>query len=326
MVPLVLVALLLTTVAGGAWYINSKFDTINEISTPPPEVSLGETGDGGPRVVVDTTAAREHVQAVQAQASTPVASDLPDRWVSILVMGVDSRPGEPIDIAVRADSLAVVVLDRDDGSCRMLSIPRDTRTDMPGYGYTKMNSALSIGGIPFQQLMVEDLLGIKIDHYGLIDFSGVEQLVDAVGRVIVTNDQAFSIDGIDYAEGTLALDGHEALMYARYRGGPDGDYGRQHRQQQVARALLMRGADLDVVTAVPELLDTVEGHVRTDLGLTAMVDIGQEFRGTCTADTLEVASIDGDIHDAYDDIMGENLSFVHLEQAEIERKVDWLLQ
>jgi LCP family protein required for cell wall assembly len=253
-------------------------------------------------------------------------SELPDRWVSFLVMGVDARGDDAIDVGVRADSLSVVVLDRDDGSCRMLSIPRDTRVEMPGYGYTKMNSALAVGGIPFQQLMVEDLLDIKIDHYGLIDFSGAEQLVDAIGRVVVVNEEAFEIEGINFPQGTLALNGEEALKYARYRGGYDGEYGRQKRQQQVARAILNRAAGLDVVTAVPSLLDTVEGHVRTDLGLTDMVDLGQEFRSSCTAETLETALLDGDIYSSYDDIMEQDLSFVHLEQEEIDRKVEWLLE
>ncbi len=324
MVPVVLVALVLTTVGSGAWYLNSKFDNLDDISTPPPQVSISESGEGDDTVVVDTTAAREHVAAVQA--SPPAASALPDRWVSILVMGVDARPGEPIDVKVRADSLSVVVLDRDDGSCRMLSVPRDTRVDMPGYGYTKMNSALAVGGIPFQQLMVEQLLGIKIDHYGLIDFSGVEQLVDAIGRVVVVNDEEFTTRGdTHFVEGTLALNGHEALEYARYRDGHDGEYGRQRRQQQVARALLERAVSLDVVTAVPGLLDAVEGHVRTDLDLTDMIDIGQEFRSTCTAETLETALLDGDIYNDYDDIMEQDLSFIHIEQDEIDRKVDWLL-
>jgi LCP family protein required for cell wall assembly len=261
-----------------------------------------------------------------AQAATPVASELPDRWVSFLVMGVDSRPGEPIDIKVRADSMSVVVFDRDDGSCRMLSVPRDTRVEMPGYGYTKMNSALAVGGIPFQQLMVEQLLGISIDHYGLIDFSGVEQLVDSIGRVVIVNDEEFTTRGnTHFVEGRLALNGQQALEYARYRDGDDGEYGRQKRQQQVARALLSQAASLDVVTAVPGLLDAVEGHIRTDLDLTDMIQIGQEFRGSCTAETLETELLEGDIYEAYDDIMEQDLSFVHLEQEEIDRKVEWLL-
>lgn len=324
MVPLVIVALLLTTVGGAALYVNSKFDDLDQVSTPPPQVSVSESDDGGGEVIVDTSAAREHVAMVQATPT--ISDDLPDRWISFLVMGVDSRPGEPIDIKVRADSLSVVVFDRDDGSCRMLSVPRDARINMPGYGYTKMNSALAVGGVPFQKLMVEQFLGIKIDHFGLIDFSGVEQLVDSIGRVVVVNDESFEIDGISYAEGTLALDGHEALMYARYRGGPDGEFGRQERQQQVARALLSRAASLDVVTAVPGLLDAVEGHVRTDLDLSDMIDIGQEFRGSCTADTLETALLEGTLASDYDEIMEENLSFVLLDQDEIDRKVEWLLE
>jgi LCP family protein required for cell wall assembly len=321
-VPVALVAILLTSMAAGAWYINDKLNGLHEVSTPPPEVSVTDTDSGNARVVIDTSAAREHVQ--QLEANNPAAADPLDDHIAVLVMGVDARPGEPIDVKVRADSLSVVMLDREDGSCRMLSIPRDTRIELPGYGRSKINSALSIGGIPYQQLVVENLLGIEIDHYALIDFSGVEQLVDAIGRVIVTNDQAFSIDGIDYPTGSLALNGHEALMYARYRGGPDGDFGRQERQQQVARALLSRGAGLEVVTAVPELLSAVEGHVRTDLGPKQMIDLGQEFHDSCTADSLDVAHLDGNIADAYDDIMEQDLSLVHITEVEIQRKVAWL--
>jgi LCP family protein required for cell wall assembly len=320
-VPLVLVAILVTGMAASAWYINEQFNGMHQVSTPPPEVSISETG-GATNRLVDTTAAREHV--AQLTDDNPALAEVPDDSVAILVMGVDAREGEPIDVKVRADSLSVVVLDRGDGSCRMLSIPRDTRIGLPGYGKSKINAALSIGGIKYQTNVVEQMLGIEIDHYALVDFSGVTKAVDAIGRIIVTNDAAFSIDGIDYAEGTLALDGQEALMYARYRGGPDGDFGRQHRQQQVVRAILSKAASLDVVTAVPELLSTVEGHVRTDLGPGEIVDLGQEFRSSCTAETLETAGLEGNISDSYDEIMEEELSFVHIDQEEIERKVAWL--
>ena len=117
---------------------------------------------------------------------------------------------------------------------------------------------------------------------------------------------------------------YEALAYARYRGGPDGDFGRQARQQQVVQAMLAKGASLDIVTAVPELLSVVEGHVRTDLGPKDMIGLGQAFHSTCTAETIETTSLQGDIHDDYDDIMEEYLSFVHVDPYEIEQKVAWL--
>ena len=171
-VPVVLLGLLLTGMAAGAWFINGQFDSLNQVSTPPAEVN-GEHLGGNREITVDTSAARENVEA--AAQNDPALVDAPEGSVAILAMGVDARPGEPIDIKVRADSLSVIFLDGDDGSCRMLSIPRDTRVLLPGYGYSKINAALSIGGIPYQQLVVEQLLGIEIDHYGLIDFEGVTQ-------------------------------------------------------------------------------------------------------------------------------------------------------
>jgi LCP family protein required for cell wall assembly len=241
------------------------------------------------------------------------------------MMGVDARPGEVIDVGVRPDSLFVVYLDGSNGSCRVLSIPRDTRTTLPGYGQSKINHALAVGGVPYETLVVENLLGIELQHYGLIDFAGVEGLVDGVGGITVNNDYAFSAGGHDYPLGMLELDGDEALAYARYRGGPDGDFGRQERQQAVVRAILTQGADLNAVTAIPSLLDSVGDHVRTDMGPDGMVDIAQDFRSTCTGDTLETERIEGTVAWAYDDLMQMELSFVLMDQREIEQKVGWLL-
>jgi LCP family protein required for cell wall assembly len=321
-VPLAILALLLTGMAAGAWYINERFDALDNVSTPPPEISGKHLG-GDENITIDTGAARQSVE--EAEQQEVALEEAPEGSVVILLMGVDAYPGQPIDVNVRADSMSVVYLDGDDHSCRMLSIPRDTQVQLRGYGFTKLNSALPLGGIPYQQLVIEQVLGMNIDHYGLIDFSGLIQVVDAIGGIRVTNDEAFTTrDGMNIASGDIMLNGVAALAYSRYRDGPDGDYGRQHRQQQVIQALMSEGATLDLVTAVPEFLDMLESHVRTDLSPTDMVDLAQRFRSGCTADTLETASLEGTVELAYDDIMEEDLSFVLIEDEEIERKVAWL--
>ncbi len=321
LVSLALVALLLTGLAGGAWYISSSLDALHQLSTPPPQIS-GDRLGGDEDVKIDTDAAQRHVE--QSIEDDPALPSSPDGSVAVLMMGVDARPGEPIDVDVRPDSLAVVYLDGETNSCRLLSIPRDTRVELPGYGQSKINHALAVGGVPYQMAVVEHLLGIQIDHYGLIDFAGVTQLVDAMGGITVTNDEAFEIDGLSYPAGTQQLDGEHALMYARYRGGVDGDFGRQERQQQVVRALMTKGAGLDVVTAVPELLSAVEGHIRTDMAVKEMVQIGQSFRSGCTAGTLETARLDGVVETLYDDLMQQELSFVRVDPLEVQSKTAWL--
>ena len=98
---------------------------------------------------------------------------MPDTVTLFLLMGVDARPGEAIDIGVRPDSLSVAAYDSATNSCRLLSIQRDSRVELPGYGMSKINHALAVGGIPYEKLVVEQFLGIPIDHYALIDFTGV---------------------------------------------------------------------------------------------------------------------------------------------------------
>jgi len=261
--------------------------------------------------------------------ATPPALHLPPaetgKTINVLLMGVDARPGEAIDIGVRTDTLVVLNLDPVTGSCRLLSIPRDSWVELPGYGNSKVNHALAVAGVPYQMLVVENLLGIPLDHYGLIDFNGVKELVDAMGGITVMNDGSFTFEGHDFPEGPLELNGEEALSFVRFRGDAEGDFGRQERQQLVVRGLLAAGADLDVVTAIPELFDAVEDHVRTDASLTTLVDLGRTYHSTCTADSLDAKRINGEVTWLYDVLLDQPLSFVVLDPDDVEEKVEWLL-
>jgi LCP family protein required for cell wall assembly len=270
-------------------------------------------------------------QALPAEAgsATPVTIQLPPSdtsgSINVLLMGVDARPGEAIDIGVRPDTLVVLNLDPQTGSCRMLAIPRDSRVELPGYGASKVNHALAVGGVPYQMLVTQNLLGIPFDHYGLIDFAGVEDLVEALGGITVVNEREFSHGGHTFAKGELRLKGEETLAYVRFRGDEEGDFGRQERQQLVVRSMLSAGADLDVVTAIPKLLNAVEDHIRTDADPTTLIDLGREFHSSCTAETLDAKRINGEVRTLHDVLLDEPLSFVVLTEAEVAAKVNWLL-
>jgi LCP family protein required for cell wall assembly len=226
---------------------------------------------------------------------------------------------------VRPDTLVVLNLDPQTGSCRMLAIPRDSRVDLPGYGASKVNHALAVGGVPYQMLVTQNLLGIPFDHYGLVDFAGVEDLVEALGGITVVNERAFSYGGHTFSKGELRLSGEETLAYVRFRGDEEGDFGRQERQQLVVRSMLTAGADLDVVTAIPQLLNAVEDHIRTDADPTTLIDFGRDFHSSCTAETLDAKRISGEVRTLHDVLLDEPLSFVVLAEAEVAAKVNWLL-
>jgi LCP family protein required for cell wall assembly len=256
--------------------------------------------------------------AAGAQSTTPEP-------MTILLLGVDARPGEPIDIAVRADAIAVLRLDPNDRSCRLLAIPRDTRTELPGYGQSKVNHALAVGGIPYQVQVIEQLLGLDVDHYALADVRGFADVVDMIGGVTIDISEPFTIAEFVFEPGERRLTGDEALAYVRFRGGPDGDFGRISRQQHVLRAIAERTSGLDLLRTARELLPAVEDHLRTDLSPLEISRLIVHYQAGCGANGLEMDTLRGSTASFADPLVGQELSFVVVEEAEIRAKVAALL-
>jgi LCP family protein required for cell wall assembly len=127
----------------------------------------------------------------------------------------------------RADTL--MLIRAGGGSFNKLSIPRDTYAEIPGYSPTKINAAYSFGGAALQIKTVEKFLGVQIDHVAIVDFTGFEKLIDAVGGVEVDVPHKLCADiagGAGHGQGgtTLhlhqgenTLDGEKALTYSRIR-------------------------------------------------------------------------------------------------------------
>lgn len=284
------------------------------VTNPPSEPSAVAHAD-------DPTA--EATESSSASFQLPLAEP---GGITVLLMGVDARDGESIDVGVRPDSLAVLHVDEETGSCRVLSVPRDSRTQLPGYGESKINHALAVGGIPYEMAVVEDYLGLSIDHYVLVDFSGLETVVDEFGGVTVENPVAFEMGGHTFEAGTLHLSGEQALLYARFRGDSQGDFGRISRQQQVLRSLLDEANNANLVRVIPSMFTLLADNFRTDYGVTDLLSLANDYRDTCTADTLETRTIPGDVSMMYDDMMQMELSFVTSTPEQVAENVAWLLQ
>lgn len=137
------------------------------------------------------------------------------------------------------------------------SIPRDSWVSIPGHGMAKINAAFSFGGPRLLVRTVEQLTGVRIDHYAAVDFAGFEAMTDAVGGVDVTIPRTVhdSASHKTWTKGRHHLDGTQALLYVRQRHGlPGGDLGRIRRQQNFLRALLTKAHSTGVL-ANPLRLD-----------------------------------------------------------------------
>lgn len=255
--------------------------------------------------------------------------DTSDEGFTVLVMGVDAQPGAAIDIGVRPDALMVIRFDPASDSCRSLSIPRDTRVELPGYGMSKINHALMVGGIPYQLLVTEDFIGTPIDHYLLIDFVAFSRLVDAVGGVeIDISEELDDREGdLRYEEGTYQFDGDEALAYARFRTySDDGDPSRVKRQWSILGGLADAAKGRDLVDDVMNLVPTVEEHIRTDFSVTELATIAKDYGDSCVSgDGTAIGLLQGTRVRLSDPILDQVVYYNDVPLRDVRTRIEALL-
>jgi LCP family protein required for cell wall assembly len=168
----------------------------------------------------------------------------PPEALNVLLIGSDSRTSHG-DAAKwvkgdsNTDSMMVVHVAADRKSVDVVSIPRDSWVDIPGYGMSKINAAYSEGGPPLLIQTIEQLTGVRIDHMGMVDFTGFKEMTDALGGVEVTVPVATQDNRNFFPAGTYRMNGKQALGYVRQRHGlPGSDFDRMKRQQNWIRAVM----------------------------------------------------------------------------------------
>ncbi|MCM3652952.1 LCP family protein [Metabacillus litoralis] len=200
--------------------------------------------------------------------------------ISILLFGVDER-GEDRG---RPDSLILITANPSDETIKMVSIPRDTYTEIIGKGIKdKINHSYTYGGVDMSIKTIENFLDVPIDYYVEVNMAGFKDLVDAVGGVTVDNTFDFySHDGkIHFPVGQLQLTGEEALKYSRMRKmDPKGDFGRQERQQKIIQAFIKEAAQIETLSNYENILEVIGNNVKTNLTFKEIKEIQANYSNT----------------------------------------------
>lgn len=183
---------------------------------------------------------KDELLAIDAELTGMTKFDEP---FTVLLLGSDAR-AEDASMGARTDTIILVRIDPITNNITMLSLPRDTRVNIPGVGYEKLNAAYAYGGAKGTISMVKELCDIEIDHYAEINFEGLVGLIDAIGGIDVTVDE--TIDDPDAGDivipaGEQHLNGEAALVFSRSRAYVDGDYTRVSNQRKVIEAIIERG-------------------------------------------------------------------------------------
>jgi LCP family protein required for cell wall assembly len=213
--------------------------------------------------------------------------------INILFVGL--RGGEPAEAGCPfcTDTLIVLTLDPATKTAGMLSIPRDMWVNIPGFGYSRINTAWTLGrgsklpggGPALVMKTVSHFVGVPVDYYVQVDFDTFVDVVDLIGGVDIHNDETIVLDPMAHGRdlpkvkitccGMRHLNGAVALAYARCRhaeqGCKDGDIGRARRQQKfifAVRDKVFDPGNFPVLLAqAPELYKRFASGIHTNLTL-----------------------------------------------------------
>ncbi|TWT04983.1 LytR family transcriptional regulator [Planomicrobium sp. CPCC 101079] len=194
--------------------------------------------------------------------------------ISFLLLGVDERE----DDRGRSDTMIVLTLNPKEHSIKMVSIPRDTYTEIVGYGIQdKINHAYAFGGVMMSMESVENLLDIPIDYAVQVNMEGFQDIVDAVGGVTVDSPIAFE----DFKAGEQTINGEQALRYVKMRKqDPNGDFGRQDRQKQVIKSIMEKTASANTLVNYKKIFNALGDNVKMSISFGELMDIQKNYRGT----------------------------------------------
>ena len=238
---------------------------------------------------------------------------------TLLVLGTDGGAGRGREGANRSDSIMLMRTDPRKHRLAYLSIPRDLRVEIPGYGIAKINAAFQAGGPTLTLKTVKQLTGIGVNHVAFVDFDRFKELIDAVGGVDVqvprpirsnrfdcpyaTAARCSAWDGWRFEAGRQHMDGRRALVYARVRenrlDSSETDLDRGRRQQQVIQATADNLTSFLTAAKLPFTGDEVVAPLATDLSAGQVLQLGWAYFRADAANTLhcrlggEPGTVDG---------------------------------
>ncbi len=164
----------------------------------------------------------------------------------------------------RSDTMMLVSIDKNTEKIKLTSFMRDLWVEIPGHGKSRLNAAITKGGVPLLLDTIYENFGVEIDNYLLVDFEMFQKLIDAIGGVTVeiTEKEASFINRTTHAKvtaGQNTLNGDYALIYCRIRK-LDSDFMRTQRQRKVITAIVEKVKSQNLfktASAVSEVLPLI---------------------------------------------------------------------
>ncbi|HWG55217.1 MAG TPA: LCP family protein [Gaiellaceae bacterium] len=213
----------------------------------------------------------------------------------VLLLGTDADPTNSArQDASRSDSILLVRTDPARRRMAFLSIPRDLRVEIPGFGANKINAAFQLGGPALAMRTIRSLTGLQPNHVALVDFDDFRTVIDALGGITVdvpkpilsnrfdcpyaTAARCQQWQGWRFEPGEQEMSGKRALIYARIRENrldpAENDLTRGERQQAVVQAMADEIVSPGSFARMPFIGDDLVKPLTTDLGAGELIQLG----------------------------------------------------
>lgn len=233
-----------------------------------------------------------------------------DPAFNILVMGSDEEQGETIG---HSDTMMLVHVDLGKNQVNAVSIPRDTRVYLDGYGYTKLTSVQYIlqanhgpsQGIKQAVQAISELTGVPVNYYVETNFAGLQSMVDAMGGIQLNVPMDVTINNQVVKTGIHYFDGQKVLALVRERySQANGDYGRQQLQLETLKGIAKEALSPANMPKLPSLINSVSKYmIGTNMSTSDMLSLGLAMKNIDPNRQVHYLQLQGTEESMYDDIL-----------------------
>nr|WP_263324283.1 LCP family protein [Neobacillus sp. Marseille-Q6967] len=259
--------------------------------------------------------------------------EITDPVFNILLIGSDQRKGQKVG---HSDSMILIHVDLNKNEYHAVSIPRDTRVHLDGYGYTKLTSVQYImqakkgtkEGIEATVKSVGELMGVPINYYVQTNYTGFQSLVDAVDGIKMNvpfdvklthpwypeNNNKIITAGVHSFNGKMVTE----IVHERYSL-KNGEYGRQQLQVEALKGIAKKALSPKNIGNLPDLVDSIpEFIVDTNMTTSDMLSLGLAGKDFNPDTQLTYHQLVGTGQSLYDDILKARNSQIVLDQQQIQ--------
>ncbi|MGA4718529.1 LCP family protein [Fictibacillus nanhaiensis] len=251
-----------------------------------------------------TSNANEDLERGNKSERRETAIDPSEDHFSVLLAGVDDSSTRKFGDSdnyqgVRTDALILATFNREDKTVKMVSIPRDSKVEIPGRDHKdRITHAHSFGGMDLTVETVEELFDVPVDYYVKLNFDAFLEVIDALGGVEInvekeikeqnSKDQA---GAIHLKPGLQELSPEEALAYARTRK-LDSDIYRGDRQKQLVEAIIKKAAEMESIPKYGTLIDTVGDNMSTNFSFGNILALFKYAKSINEIENLKIEGYD----------------------------------